>query len=154
MIKPHASKKNLTPERSSLTPSKLDQSEASVTHLLAKKSTVFNCRGEFRYFPRKLETSKSIQSFLETFILHSWCEIYHWLQSGIRLVLLDSLEDTLETHKRWDDSKESRDFEIDKELPGDMHTSYCIPDGKYTIEILSGMQYACLQEALYQFWRL
>ena len=40
MTKSHASKKNPTPGRSSLTPSKLDQSEASVTHVSANKGTV------------------------------------------------------------------------------------------------------------------
>ena len=48
MTRSHASKKNPTPGRSSLTPSKLDQSEGSVTHVLANKDTVFDCREECR----------------------------------------------------------------------------------------------------------
>ena len=35
----------------------------------------------------KLETSKLIQSFLETCILHSWRKIYHWNQSGTKHVI-------------------------------------------------------------------
>ena len=45
MTKSHASKKNPTPGRSSLTPSKLDQSEASVTHVLTNKGTVLTVEG-------------------------------------------------------------------------------------------------------------
>ena len=45
----------------------------------------------------KQETSKFIQSFLGTCILHCWQEIYHWLQWGTTHVPLDSLEDDLET---------------------------------------------------------
>ena len=41
-------KKNLTPGRSSLTPSKLDQSDDSVTNVLSNKTTVFGGKGKFR----------------------------------------------------------------------------------------------------------
>ena len=49
-----ASKKNPTPLRSSLTPSKLDQSEASVAYVLAIKRTVFDL-GEGGLFKRLIK---------------------------------------------------------------------------------------------------
>ena len=47
--------------------------------------------------------------------LYSWHEIHHWLQSGTSYVLLDSLENALETPRRRDTFKESRYFKIDTE---------------------------------------
>ena len=41
-----------------------------------------------------------------------------------KYVLLDSLEDALETPRRQGTSKEARDFKIDTELSGDMHTAF------------------------------
>ena len=69
-------------------------------------------------------TCKFSYSFLVTCILHSWCVIHHWLQSGTKHVLLDSLEDALETPRRRGTSKVARDFKIDTELSGDMHTAF------------------------------
>ena len=39
-------------------------------------------------------------------------------------VLLDSLEDALETPRRQGASKEARDLKFDTELSGDMHTAF------------------------------
>ena len=47
-------------------------------------------------------------------------------------VLLDSLEDTLETPRRRGTSKVARDFKIDTELSGEY--AYCIPVVKYIID--------------------
>ena len=71
-----------------------------------------------------IETCKFAYSFQETCILHSWRETHHWLQSGIRHALSDSLEDTLETPWRWGTSKEIRYLKIDSELSDDMHTAF------------------------------
>ena len=74
----------------------------------------------------KLESLKLIQSFLETCILHSWGEIHHWLQSGTRHVLLNSLKDVLEKPRRRGTPKEARDFKIDTELSGDLHAYFIL----------------------------
>ena len=39
-------------------------------------------------------------------------------------VFLDTLENALEISRRWGTSKEARDFKIDTELSGDMHTIF------------------------------
>ena len=72
----------------------------------------------------KLETSKLIQSFLETSKQHLWNGIHNWLQSGTKHVLLDSLEDISETPRRRNPSKQVKDFKLDKELPGDKQTTF------------------------------
>ena len=45
ITKSHVSKENRTTGRSSMTPSKLNQSEASVTHVLANKGTDLTVEG-------------------------------------------------------------------------------------------------------------
>ena len=68
MTKSHASKKNPTPGRSSLTPSKLDQSEASFNHVLANKGTVLTVEGnsdtskEARYLKTDTEYPKDMHT--------------------------------------------------------------------------------------------
>ena len=68
MTKSHASKKNPTPGRSSLIPSKLDQSETSVTNVLANKGTVLTVKvnsdtsKEARYLKTDTEYPKDMHT--------------------------------------------------------------------------------------------
>ena len=48
------------------------------------------------------------------------------LQSGTRHVLLNSLKDVLEKPRRRGTPKEARDFKIDTELSGDLHTYFIL----------------------------
>ena len=72
---------------------------------------------------QQLETWKLAYYSLVVHKHQPTCQRHPWLQSGIRNVLLDSLEDALETPRRWTSKSTARVLKIGILLPGGPQTT-------------------------------